>query len=278
MKPLHSLEELSVVVDGLDHPECIIQGPDGTLWAGGEAGQVYRIDLKKKKATQIGSTNGFLLGLAINAKEEIFCCDVKNKAFIRMDSKSGKTETILDKVMGRPLVNPNYAVFGSNGILYVSDSGYWNQNDGFVFGLDSNYEVVMVQHKANHFPNGLAYSAKNNCLYVVETTLPAIGVLNLGIEDDYKTLFSMPKTVPDGIALDIEENLYISCYRPDSIYRYRNKTLELLIEDPQGTLLAAPTNICFAGTENKQLFIASLGRWHISSLNIQIPGQIPLWP
>ena len=30
---------------GLDHPECITWGCDGYAYAGGEAGQIYRIDL-----------------------------------------------------------------------------------------------------------------------------------------------------------------------------------------------------------------------------------------
>ena len=36
-------------------------------------------------------------------------------------------------------------------------------------------------------------------------------------------LVDLPKTVPDGLAFDIENNLYISCYRPDIIYRYTNE-------------------------------------------------------
>ncbi len=32
--------------NGLDHPECIAWGCDGYAYAGGEAGQFYRIDLE----------------------------------------------------------------------------------------------------------------------------------------------------------------------------------------------------------------------------------------
>ena len=31
--------------DGLDHPEGVTVGPDGTVYAGGEAGQIYRVAL-----------------------------------------------------------------------------------------------------------------------------------------------------------------------------------------------------------------------------------------
>ena len=38
-----SLKRASIFCDGLDHPECVAVHPDGTVWAGGEAGQIYRI-------------------------------------------------------------------------------------------------------------------------------------------------------------------------------------------------------------------------------------------
>ena len=35
--------KISLFADGLDHPECIAVHTDGSVWAGGEAGQIYRI-------------------------------------------------------------------------------------------------------------------------------------------------------------------------------------------------------------------------------------------
>ena len=32
--------------EGLDHPECVAWGCDGYAYAGGEAGQIYRIDIE----------------------------------------------------------------------------------------------------------------------------------------------------------------------------------------------------------------------------------------
>ena len=32
----------------LDHPECIAVHPDGSVWAGGEAGQIYKISADGK--------------------------------------------------------------------------------------------------------------------------------------------------------------------------------------------------------------------------------------
>ena len=43
-EPEISIERFEVFATGLDHPECLAFYRDGTLWAGGEAGQIYRID------------------------------------------------------------------------------------------------------------------------------------------------------------------------------------------------------------------------------------------
>ena len=37
------IDHFAQFADGLDHPEGVTAGPDGTLYAGGEAGQIYRV-------------------------------------------------------------------------------------------------------------------------------------------------------------------------------------------------------------------------------------------
>jgi gluconolactonase len=44
MKPTLALDRFEVFAEGLDHPEGLAFDRDGNLWAGGELGQIYRID------------------------------------------------------------------------------------------------------------------------------------------------------------------------------------------------------------------------------------------
>jgi len=55
----------------------------------------------------------------------------------------------------------------------------------------------------------------------------------------------------------------------------RDGGVEILADDPQGTLLAAPTNVVFAGSQRDRLVSANLGRWHLSLLNVGLHG-VPL--
>ena len=90
------------------------------------------------------------------------------------------------------------------------------------------------------------------------------------------TVVELPKTVPDGVAFDIAGNLYVSMYRPDVIYRRTpSGRLDVLAEDFEGTLMAAPTNIAFCGGDRDVLLSANIGRWHITRYEVGAAG-LPL--
>lgn len=59
------LERFRVFADGLDHPEGLAFDADGTLWAGGELGQIYRIDARGR-VREVAKLGGFNLGLTFS--------------------------------------------------------------------------------------------------------------------------------------------------------------------------------------------------------------------
>src|SRR5438445_193693 len=59
----------------MDHPEGVTVGPDGYVYAGGEAGQIYRIDPNSRRAVQLGSSGGFTLGVALDGTGSVYACD-----------------------------------------------------------------------------------------------------------------------------------------------------------------------------------------------------------
>ena len=74
--------------------------------------------------------------------------------------------------------------------------------------------------------------------------------------------------VPDGLAFDKENNLFISCYEPSRIYMADTKgKTKLLIEDKHCTTMAHPTNIAISEDGNT-MYTANLGRWHITEIDI----------
>ena len=94
-----------------------------------------------------------------------------------------------------------------------------------------------------------------------------------GTAGDLNTVQEFPKTVPDGVAFDIEGNLYVSMYRPDVIYRRTpDGQVDVLAEDFEGTLIACPTNIAFCGRGRDILLSTNLGRWHITRYQTRVAG------
>src|SRR4051794_19250633 len=74
MTPLIPIEHFSVFASGIDHPECCAFDREGLLWAGGEAGQVYRIDPSGKVET-ICTLGTFNAGLAFSPADELLVCN-----------------------------------------------------------------------------------------------------------------------------------------------------------------------------------------------------------
>ena len=268
MAILNNGTQLSVLVDGLDHPEGIACGPDGGVYAGGEAGQVYRIDIDQAEFTEIANTGGFVLGMALDSASNIYACDLVN-ACVHKITPAGDVSVYSTGPSSEPMAVPNYPAFDKQGNLYVCDSGGWKQDSGRIFKVAPGGDAVVWERSLKEFPNGLCVGPNGDSLYVAMSLNPPriarVEILPDGSAGNVETVVELPRTVPDGVVFDTDGNLYISCYRPDIIYRLKPQgELEVLAEDYEGTAMAAPTNLAFCGPDRDILLGCNLGRWHIT--------------
>ena len=80
--------------------------------------------------------------------------------------------------------------------------------------------------------------------------------------------------LPDGLALDAENNLYVGCYASDEIWRIApDGRRALLAHDRWGILLGRPTNLAFGGKEFDEIYVANLGRSTITRAKLAVRGQ-----
>ena len=282
MALLNNETQISSFVEGLDHPEGIACGADGYAYAGGEMGQIYKIDIGRREFSQVASTGGFIAGMALDSSHNIYACDVAKHCVQRI-TPSGVVTTYFSGLSNEPLKTPNYPAFDSFGNMYLTDSGDWKGDNGLIYKIRPGGQGEVWTRDVNTFPNGLCLGPKGDFLYVV-MSLNTPRIVRIKIKDDgnpgpIETVIELPRTVPDGVAFDTESNLYISCYRPDRIYRLTpSGHLDILAEDWEGTIIASPTNIAFCGTERNILLSSSLGRWHITQYevsNIGMPLHYP---
>jgi gluconolactonase len=266
------VEQFEIYADGLDHPEDIAFDGDGVLWAGGELGQIYRIP-ERGKVEEVTNIGGFCLGLCFSAADELYVCNPKLASVIKVQ-KNGKSELFADSAGQYKLRTPNYGVFDSSGNLYISDSGDWANSNGCIVRYDCRGHGVVFSDLAYLFPNGLALSADERSLFVAQSHRD--DVLRIEIREDgqageHEVYAAGLERIPDGLAFDVEGNLYVSCYASDNIYRVSpDRKVSLLAYDRAGTVLARPTNIAFGGED---LYVANLGRWHIARAKVGVRGQ-----
>lgn len=278
MQPVLGIERAEIFYDGtvteprLLHPEGVAVDADGAIWCGGELGQIYRIAPDGSALTEVATTGGFTLGVALDGRGHVLTCDLKYQAVYRLEIASGEVRRFADG--GGKLRAPNFPVVDlRRNCLYVSDChtdppepGIWR------FDLATG-DGEMWYDQPLDFANGMAMSPDGGTLYVVETfssRVSRIPIQTDGSAGDASVVASGIERLPDGIAVDADGHLYISCYEPSRLYRATpDGELELLIDDPTAHTLCHPTNCAFRGSD---LFAANLGRWHITKIAIGANG------
>jgi sugar lactone lactonase YvrE len=266
---------------GLDHSVGLNFGPDGRLYAGGELGQVYAMERGSEQPRELARTGGFVGGLVTDADNNIYACDSAKRAVLKI-SQGGGIETYCNRANGRPLVLPNYNLFDDVGNLYFTDSGpqsgyadYWRAT-GRLIRVSPGREATELLGGLR-FPSGIALSEDGRHIFLVESS--ASDVLRVPIEGDgslgaCEVYVQLPDTVPEGIAIGRDGNVYVSCYRPDQILRIDRDTraVELLIRDDTSEILNRVTNIAFPPDGSPTLYFANMGAWHIGALEVGAAG------
>jgi sugar lactone lactonase YvrE len=262
----------------LDHPEGVAIHRDGSIWCGGERGQIYRLSPDGRDLEQVGSTGGFCLGMAFDAADNLFICDLKHAAVMRFDAASGKVERWADGAGGTRFRIPNFPAFDDAGRLYVSDSHAFSEPGPGVFRLQPDGSGELWYGEDVTFANGLALSADGRHLYVAETfahrvfRIPVLPDGTAGVREEVAELGT---ALPDGLAFDAEGNLYVGCYEPSQVLRITPAgRVATLFHDVTAHTLAHPTNLAFRGTT---MFTANLGRWHLTAIEVGRAG-LPLRP
>jgi gluconolactonase len=268
------LSAFETVATGLDHPEGIALGPDGRIYAGGEAGQIYAIG-PDGTVEEIVSTGGFIYGVALDGDGNVYACDYGNACVARV-SAAGEVETYSSGTVDLPMRVPNFAAFDDAGVLYVTDSGEWGDDDGLIYRIAPGGETEVWSRAVPRFPNGRAIDADGRFLYVIESRGRAISRIPIGRDGDRELVVELPGSQPDGLAFAEDGALFVGCYRPDRLYRVSaDGGVEVLAEDPDGVTLNQPTNVAFTGPGLGRLAISSLGGWSIAAAVVGVAG-LPL--
>jgi gluconolactonase len=268
------LDRLETIATGLDHPEGIAWGPDGRLYAGGEAGQVFAIDVDDGSVSEIASTGGFMYGITLDGRGGVYACDFGAGEIVRVDP-GGDVASVTRGTPAHPIRVPNFMAFDDHGSLFATDSGGWGDDDGVLFRVAGG-ETTVWSERVPGFPNGCCMTADGGALLVVESArrrVVRVPIREDGTAGEPEPIVDLAGSQPDGIALAADGTMFVGCYRPDRVWRISpGGEPEIWLDDPDGVALNQPANVAFYGRELDRLAISSLGGWSIVGIDPGVPG------
>src|SRR5207247_8505649 len=129
--PIPESLRIRTLAEDLDHPEGVCWSPfDGMVYAGGEAGQLYRLAVEGGPPELVATVEGgFLLGMAFDGNGALYACDSSNHRVWRI-RPDGSYEPY-----GEAIEYPNYPAFDAEGVLWISDSGSVDEPTGRLFRI-----------------------------------------------------------------------------------------------------------------------------------------------
>ena len=214
----------TVLAYGLAFPEGPTFAPDGSLWAVElKNGNLVRYQAGKLNRFGVGGSPN---GIAIDANGLIWFCDAGQNAIRQFDPNSEQTITIAQEVDGQPLDKPNDLAFDSaNNLVFTRPGDSRKEPTGYVCIRTPDGRTCRIADGL-YFPNGLAFSADGQTLFIAETYRHRLWKGNWNAERGEWTNARVWSDMegptgpggPDGMAVDDEGNLYVAVYGTGSIH------------------------------------------------------------
>jgi gluconolactonase len=268
-------------LNSLDHPECLAFDDQGRLYAGGEAGQIFRIT--GDTIEEYANTGGGVGGIALDGDWNLYECNY-GTGLVNKVEQNGAITVYSSGTPDAPAMLPNFPVFDSQGNLYYSDSGGWDNANGRIYVVRPEGQTELLVPSYLHFPNGMALDADERYLYVIQSTVS--NVIRFPIEDRSlgtpEIVLTLPTaTIPDGLTFAASGNLYVTCFDPDVIYLLRTDgRLEVVVQGCNPNILCGPANGAFKDGDDNLYFSNHKG-WSIASVPVGeygMPLRFPRLP
>lgn len=222
---------------------------------------------------------GHANGRTMDRQGRIVTCEQGRRRVVRTEH-DGSTTVLASAWQGRRLNSPNDVVESSDGSLWFTDPSY---------GIDSDYEGKVtapeidgchvyrvtpdgaVQRVLDDFerPNGLAFSADERRLYVVDTRRRHVRQFDVDLEApaerplvDRGVLVECDAGSFDGLRLDAHGDLWIAAH--DGLH----------VVDPEGAVLGklllpeVCSNLTFGGVRGNLLFVTATTSVYALMLNV----------
>lgn len=272
--------EFTLISEGLSFPEGPAWNGEILLVSNCYSDWILRIEngisdtfaIKPTTPFDFGKTNG----LTFYKDGMLYGCDYGKGAIVKF-KPDGSCHLVAEGFEGKKFNRPNDLAFDSNGTLWFTDPKSYHPDtlDGAIYNVLSDGTVQQMYYGLG-FCNGIALNADESELFVCESALHRILTFKINADgslSEPEVFAEMPGGDPDGIAFDVDGNLYAAHFGGKAIWKF-SKNGELLekIETPG----SKPSNVEFGGKDMKTLFITEDEHNAVYKMDVDVPG-LPLF-
>ena len=270
----------------LARPECILAEPDGALWAADARGGDTRIDtdgsqqlITQQRSDHFGQaadeaarflTGTLPNGLAFAANGDILISNFGTDC-LEIMARDGATRVLADSIDGEPIGKVNFVLRDSKDRIWITVTTRiknWmhalrtDLADGYVARyIDGKFHIVA---DGFHFTNEVRFDAKEEWLYVVETTGGCVSRLRIDQKGELsnREIFGPTRlgkgAWPDGIAFDSYGNLWGTMVYSDKLFALTPEgDLKVLLDEGDPAKVDALERQFFEGKVTEDVLFAT---------------------
>ena len=283
---------MQVIAEGLQNPEGPLSFADGS-WVVTEmdVGAITQI-LPSGEHRHIATT-GLPNGLAYG-RGRIWVADAVDRALLAVDL-DGNVEEITNGSDSERFLLPNDLCFGSDGMLYMTDSGillsemrkvpqieaYDLQFDGRLYRINPSTGQTTILDRGFRLTNGIAFGPGGDYLFVAETLSGEIYRYKIDTwlrESFGNVMIKKPQEFgriagPDGIAFDNNGNLFVTVIAQGDITVLNPEGEQVGHIEMPGDI---PTNVAFDVNGTNQMGVTEAQHGKLFLVSNDYPG-LPLF-
>ncbi len=302
--------QLTKVGLGVQRPEDVVVSRDGRIWMSDQASAAAEAR-PDGTLNRVGNAGGAPNGNNMDAQGRIIIANVggldgggTSGPVQRLDVDTGEIEILADQIDGIPLLASNYPHIDSQGRIWVThstsrsgpDAFAADDPDGFLFRIETDGSLTMLATEIE-FANGITLDPREENAYVCSTTgchvlrFPIHPDGTLGEREVYgpqlgKTVADLANLRPlsaalrgqlgltDGCGFDQEGNLWVTLPMSNKVVAITPQfEVVTMIEDLEGDIMQAPTNVSWGGDDLRDLYIGSIRSDYVVHTRSPIPGE-----
>ena len=206
-------------------------------------------------------------GLGVDKDGNVLACEADLHRVTSTDMQ-GSVTVLAERYDGKLLNSPNDLWIDPKGGIYFSDPPYalhsaHEQGGNHVYYIEPGTRKVLRVTEDLVAPNGVTGTRDGKTLYVADYEDEKTWAYSINADGTLANKRLFATRTSDGIAIDEFGNVYLTDARI-TVYNPQGIAIQV-IELPE----SPPTNLCFAGKENKTLFVCTIKSVYTLEMNVR---------